>query len=148
MAAAGVLSTVAGASVAKPALRVSTDGNGVIASRDGRIDCGRRCSARYRRGTVISLSATPDSFFAFDHWSGGCVGTASRCFVVVSGAASVKAAFVRKTARLELSVSGPGTITSSPAGIVCGRAGDQCSAELPAGTEVTLTPTTDSGGIF
>jgi hypothetical protein len=147
-AAAGVLATMAGASVERPALRVSADGSGRIASRDGRIDCGSRCSARYRRGAVVSLGATPDSFFAFGHWSGGCVGAAPRCFVVVDGAKSVKAAFVRKTAALELSVSGPGTITSSPAGIVCGRAGDQCSAELPAGTEVTLTPTTDSGGVF
>src|SRR4051812_29781836 len=122
MAAAGVLSTVAGASVAKPALRVSTDGNGVIASRDGRIDCGRRCSARSRRGTVISLSAAPCIFLAYDHGGGGCVETAARCFVVSSGAASVKPAFVRKTPRLELSENGPGTITSSPAGIDSGRA--------------------------
>ena len=147
---AGALAAVAGASVAKPkpALRVSTDGNGTIASRDGRIDCGLRCFARYRRGSVVSLGATPNSFFAFDHWSGGCVGSAPRCFVVVGSTKPVRASFIQNTARLELSVSGPGTITSTPAGIVCGRAGTQCSAEFPAGTEVTLTPTLDFGGLF
>ena len=80
--ALGALTSAAGASVAKPKLRVSIDGNGVVASRDGRIDCGARCSARYRRGAVVSLGATPESSFAFGHWSGGCVGTSSQVFRV------------------------------------------------------------------
>jgi hypothetical protein len=144
----GALASVAGASVARPPLRVSTDGNGTVASRDGRIDCGLRCSARYRRGAVVSLGATPETFFAFDHWSGGCVGTAPRCFVSLYAARAVKASFVRKTATLSLSVSGPGTVTSDSGGIVCGRGGASCSATFPAGTQVTLTPTADFGGVF
>ena len=43
--ALGALTSAAGASVAKPRLGVSVDGDGRVASRDGRIDCGRRCSA-------------------------------------------------------------------------------------------------------
>ena len=146
--ALGALTSAAGASVAKPKLRVSIDGNGVVASRDGRINCGARCSARYRRGAVVSLGATPESSFAFGHWSGGCVGTSSRCFVSVDGARSVRAAFVRRTTKVGLTVSGPGTVTSDPAGIVCGKGGDQCSADFPAGTSFTLTATPDSGGLF
>lgn len=144
----GALASVAGASVARPTLRVSTDGNGTVASRDGRIDCGLRCSARYRRGAVVSLGATPESFFAFDHWSGGCVGTAPRCFVSLYAARAVKAAFARKTATISLSVSGPGTVTSDAGAIVCGRGGDSCAATFPAGTELTLTPTPEVGGLF
>ena len=147
-AAVGVLASVAGASVAKETLRVSTGGGGVVASRDGRIDCGLRCSARYRRGAVVSLGATPESFFAFDHWNGGCVGTAPRCFVSLDAARAVKATFARKTATLSLSVSGPGTVTSDTGGIVCGRGGTSCSATFPAGTQVTLTSTPDFGGLF
>lgn len=146
--ALGALTSAAGASVAKPKLGVRIDGNGTVASRDGRIDCGARCSARYRRRAVVSLGATPESFFAFDHWSGGCVGTSSRCFVSVDGAKTVRAAFVRRTTKVALTVSGPGTVTSDPAGIVCGKGGDQCAAELPAGTSFTLTATPDSGGLF
>ena len=147
-AVVGALASVAGASVARPTLRVSTDGDGAVASRDGRIDCGLRCSARYRSGAVVSLGATPESFSAFDHWSGGCVGTAPRCFVSLYAARAVKATFVRKTATLSLSVSGPGTVTSDSGGIVCGRGGDSCSATFPAGTQVTLTGTPDLGGLF
>ena len=147
-AAVGALASVAGASVARPTLHVSTEGNGAVASRDGRINCGQRCSARYSRGAVVSLGATPESFFAFDHWSGGCVGTAPRCFVSLYAARSVKATFVRNTATLSLSVSGPGTVTSDVGGILCGRGGDSCSATLPAGTQMTLTGTVDFGGVF
>lgn len=145
--ALGALTSVAGASVTKPKLRVSVDGNGAVASRDGRINCGLRCSARFKHGAVVSLGATPESFFAFDHWSGSCVGTASRCFVSVDGARTVRAAFIRRTTRVALSVSGPGTVRSDPQGIVCGKGGDQCSAEFPAGTSFTLTATPDSGGL-
>jgi hypothetical protein len=146
--ALGALTSGAGATVVKPKLRVSLEGNGVVASRDGRIDCGLRCSARYRRGKVVSLAATPESFFAFDHWSGGCVGTSTRCFVSVDGARAVRAVFTRRTAKVSLSVSGPGTVTSDPPGIVCGKGGDQCSTELPSGTSLTLSATSDDGGLF
>jgi List-Bact-rpt repeat protein len=153
--AAGVvtvaLTAVAGVSaqpVAKLKLRVTTDGNGTLSSGDRRIACGSRCSARYRRGTLVSLQATPARFFAFDHWSGGCVGTSPRCFVVVDASKTVNAAFVRTTARLSLAVGGPGTVASTPQGISCGKDDDRCSAEFPAGTTVTLTPTPASGGIF
>ena len=146
--AVGALTSVAGASDSKPRLRVSTLGEGTVGSRDGRVDCGPRCSVRYRRGAVVSLRATPDPFFAFDHWGGRCVGSAPRCFVAVDGPSTVSATFVRTTAHLSLTVSGPGSVTSVPPGIVCGRAGDQCSAEFPAGTQVTLTPAARPGGLF
>src|SRR5262245_54269898 len=145
------LTAVAGASArpaAKPRLRVSTNGNGSLTSRDGRIFCGRRCSARYPRGAVVSLQATPNRFFAFDHWAGSCVGTSPTCFVVVDASKTVRAAFVRTTARLSLAVGGPGTVRSSPQGISCGEDGEICSAEFPAGTTVTLTPTPSQDGNF
>jgi hypothetical protein len=145
------LTAVAGVSAqpaAKPKLSVSTDANGIVASGDGRIACGSQCSARYRSGTVVSLQATPARFFAFDRWTGGCVGASPRCFVAVDGSKSVKAAFGRTTARLRLAVGGPGTVVSTPQGISCGKDDDKCSAEFPAGTSVTLTPTPASGGVF
>jgi List-Bact-rpt repeat protein len=147
-AAVGALTSVAGASVSRPTLRVSTDGHGAVASRDGRIHCGLRCSARYRRGAVVSLGTTPETLFAFDHWSGGCVGTASRCFVSLYAARAVKATFARRSVTLSLSVSGPGTVTSDSGGIVCGRAGESCSATFPAGTAVTLTAAPEASGLF
>ena len=60
----------------------------------------------------------------------------------------MRAAFVRTTARLALAVGGPGTVVSTPEGISCGKDGEICSAEVPAGTTVTLTPTPAFGGSF
>lgn len=145
------LTAAAGASArpdANPSLRVRINGEGTVNTRDGRIDCGQQCSARYRRGAVVSLFATPERFFGFDHWTGGCVGNAPRCFVVLDRAKSVRAVFSRKTARVTMSVSGPGTVRSSPEGLACGRVDDACDADLPVGAEITLTPTADLGGVF
>src|SRR5207247_9764469 len=41
--------------------------------------------------------------------------------------------------------SGGGTVTSSPAGIICGAT---CSASFASGTSVTLTATPASGSVF
>lgn len=46
---------------------------------------------------------------------------------------------------LVVSVTGPGVVTSSPAGIDCGA---QCAASLDAGTLVTLTATPDASAVF
>jgi hypothetical protein len=56
LVAAAALSTAAGGSdvQSQQILRVASVGSGVVTSADGRILCGRRCSARYERGTVVS----------------------------------------------------------------------------------------------
>jgi len=41
-----------------------------------------------------------------------------------------------------------GTITSTPAGINCGSSANTCSASFPAGTNVSLTETPDTGASF
>ena len=41
-----------------------------------------------------------------------------------------------------------GTITSTPTGINCGSSANTCSASFPAGTNVSLTETPDSGATF
>ena len=46
---------------------------------------------------------------------------------------------------LSVTESGPGTVTSSPAGIDCRNS---CGAEFPPGTAVTLTAIPDQGAIF
>lgn len=46
---------------------------------------------------------------------------------------------------LTVAVTGPGSVTSSPAGINCGMA---CSLSVVSGTALTLTATADPGGVF
>ena len=114
-------------------LRVSKSGEGVVATANGRISCGTRCSARLARGARVALTATPAQFFEFERWTGYCIGSAPRCVVLLDQATSIRAVFVRKTARLAVAVSGPGNVVSEPPGISCGSMASDCSGDLPQG---------------
>jgi hypothetical protein len=141
LVAAAALATAAGGSDAqsRQTLHVASVGSGVVTSADGRILCGRRCSARYERGAVVSLTARPARHFSFDRWLQGCVGSAPRCIVAVDRPTTVRALFTHLTANLDVAVSGQGTVVSDPSGIVCGGGSDACSARFPLGVPITLT---------
>lgn len=55
-----------------PVLSVSKagTGNGTVTSDPGGISCGSDCSQSYTDGTVVTLSASPDSQSTFTGWSG------------------------------------------------------------------------------
>jgi hypothetical protein len=68
-------------------------GTGVITSDVGGINCGTTCSVIFDAGTVVTLTATPDSGIPFDGWiGGGCSGTGT-CVVTMSAAQDVIAVF-------------------------------------------------------
>jgi hypothetical protein len=123
------------------ALTVTKDGNGTgtVTSSPAGINCGGDCSETYDANTVVTLTATPDTFSDFTGWSGACTGTGS-CVVTLDAAKSVNATFTLQTFALTVAKdgTGTGTVTSSPAGIDCG--GD-CSESYDANTVVTLTAT-------
>jgi subtilisin family serine protease len=51
-------------------------GSGTVFSDPGGIDCGADCSERYAAGTMVTLTAVPDSGDRFKGWAGnGCMGT-------------------------------------------------------------------------
>ena len=65
--------------VVSPKLTVKITQRGNVASTPTGIDCTRAatltgtCSARFRRGSVVSLTATPAPGKAFVRWSGACL---------------------------------------------------------------------------
>jgi hypothetical protein len=141
----------------KRTLRVASEIGGVVKSSDARIDCGVRCSAPYKRGTVVRLGALPRRNWSFERWTGACVGTAPRCMVALDRHTSVGARFrreppppppPRKIGSVGLVVSGPGTILSTPEGLACGQNGGRCAETFEQGTTITLTPTPTSDGAF
>jgi List-Bact-rpt repeat protein len=80
------------------ALTVSPARGGTIASSRIGIACPGTCSASWRRGTAIVLTARPSRGWRFKGWSTGpCAGRAlPDCRVVVAaGLADARAAFVR-----------------------------------------------------
>src|SRR5881396_1487389 len=64
----------------------------VTSAPAGIIGCASSCSASFRAGTMVTLTAKPESQASFKTWRGACSGTAT-CRLAMSGVQSVTAAF-------------------------------------------------------
>jgi uncharacterized protein (TIGR03437 family) len=101
----------------------------------------------YPAGTVVTLTATPNSGSTFAGWSGACSGTGN-CTVTMNSNQSVTATFnltvVSETLTITTSGTGSGTVSSSPPGTSCGSG----CLTYATGTVVTLTATPSAGSTF
>ncbi|WP_156028321.1 InlB B-repeat-containing protein [Candidatus Solirubrobacter pratensis] len=128
-------------------LSITTEGDGQVTTGDGRVVCGR-CSELYVRGSVAVVEAQPAAHSEFARWTGDCVGSATRCAVMMDRGAHVRAVFTRVLRYVDVTVSGPGTIVSQPPGIRCGASGNVCGARFGEDTVVQLSSEAASGGAF
>ncbi|HYD39701.1 MAG TPA: cellulose binding domain-containing protein [Anaeromyxobacter sp.] len=69
-------------------------GTGRVTSTPAGIDCGTTCSAMFRSGTVVTLTATPSPGHVFGGWSGACAGSSSTCVVTMTQARMIAATFL------------------------------------------------------
>jgi hypothetical protein len=98
-------------------------GSGSVTSSPTGIDCGATCSAQYRSGTSVTLTAAPDSTSSFVGWSGACSGTATTCTITVDQARSVTATFTTNgSATATPSASTPKTKAKPTIRVVTARA--------------------------
>jgi hypothetical protein len=98
-------------------------------------------------GTVVTLTAVPDTNSSFIGWSGDVTGTDSIITVLMDMTKTITATFALNQYTLTVAKDGPGTgaVQSDPAGIDCGPT---CAADFDAGTVITLTATADPGSTF
>lgn len=158
---AGALLVTASTSSSAPRrtvpLDVSVAGEGVLTAAGG-ISCGERCDAKYLPDSVVELTAKPGNNETFDRWGGDCAGAALACSVLLERRTRVRAIFVAVPRPVRMTVGGPGTVVSdpagrttdvgSPAGIRCGSRADLCSATFGQGQTIVLTPAADADGEF
>jgi probable HAF family extracellular repeat protein len=120
---------------------VQMSGRGSVTSNPAGIDCPRICSAAFSSGTNLTLTASPESGFAFSGFAGACNGTG--CAVQVSSDAQVSASF-SAIPSFNVTVveggSGGGRVASSPPGIDCPGT---CTATFLQGTPVALSAVPD-----
>jgi hypothetical protein len=130
-------------------LTAARNGSGSIKSSPAGLDCGASCSAQFPDGATVTLSATADSGWRFDSWSGVCGGSGT-CIVQVGSDTTVWATFVKlpppqHVLAITLAGNGSGRVSSTPAGIDCGTT---CSWPFAEGTTVQLSAQPASGSTF
>jgi Divergent InlB B-repeat domain len=119
---------------------------GTVSSDTGGISCPGTCSASYQEGTQVTLTAASGLNATFLGWTGGgCDGTTAPCQVTMGTDVNVTATFAPIPQPVNVTVSGGGTVASSPSGISCPGT---CSATFNQGSQVTLTATANTGSSF
>jgi len=129
-------------------LTVTVTGNGTVISSPIGIDCGSDCSHQYSQSTQVTLTATPATGYLFSSWSGDCSGSSS-CSFDMNSNRSVSAVFIEEPSNqeysLDVTITGSGSVTSSPAGIDCGS---DCTHIYSENTNVILTASPSSGFVL
>lgn len=130
-------------------LTVAKAGNGTVTSSAGQgkgVNCGTTCTETYTSGSVVTLTATPDTGSTFTGWTGtGCAGTLTMTANLSCTATFTLATTPTVALTLNTAGTGKGKVSSSPTGIDCGA---QCTANYPTGSSVTLTATPTTGAVF
>jgi hypothetical protein len=130
-------------------LHVQKDGEGRVTGAASAIDCGNMCTAHVERESPIRLVAKAGADATFVGWGGRCRGTGP-CEFIAHGDVTVTALFepvANPTSERTLTVTrtGTGSVTSTPAGIACGR---QCAKSFAKGREVVLKGAPATGSRF
>jgi len=110
-------------------------GTGMVTSTPAGISCGLDCTEVYTSGTVVTLTATPDTSSTFNGWSGACSGTGT-CTVTMDAAKSVTPLFLANSLTITATAGNGGNI--SPSGTVTVNNGGSQSFAITADANYTI----------
>ena len=88
---------------------VASGGTGVVTSVPEGLQCPPVCSTEFDRGSTVRLEARPSGNAAFLGWTGACSGRSASCTVLMDGEKRIGSSFGRRTLKLTVSVTRPGT---------------------------------------
>jgi hypothetical protein len=91
----------------------------------------------YKKGTSVTLVATPSNYFIFNGWAGDVSGNINPLTVKIDSNKNIVASFIKKTSKLQLNVNIPGSGTLDPK-----------SGDYEAGVQVKITETPATGYRF
>jgi hypothetical protein len=127
-------------------LRIGT-GTGTVTSVDGGINCGLDCDQVYDRGTVVTLTATPDTGSTFAGWSGDA--DCSDGSVTMDADKTCTATFTLNQYTLTVTKSGTGTGTiTAGANCTLNWSGGAGTCTVNDGTSITLSGSADTGSMW
>lgn len=118
-------------------------GSGMVKSDPGDINCGGACNARFIKGTVVTLTAIPDTGSVFKRWSGVSCKTADACRATMKSNLNIGVTFTKQQFNVKASISG-GRGRVSPANKKVFY-GDSASLSITPNKGYVITSITDNG---
>lgn len=115
---------------------MSTEGEGFVAEEVV------KTKDTYEHGTIVRLTAEPDSGWAFARWSGAVSGTANPVETAVEEEMSVTATFEKRLHSLGTNADGSGSVSRTLI------SGDQGPEGYTHGSEIELTASPAEGWTF
>ena len=112
------------------------------------INCPSDCTESYNYNTSVPLTATANTGYTFDSWTGCDSPSGNQCTMTMNSDKGVTANFTplyQYTLAVAKSGEGSVTVVSNPSGINCGT---DCQEAYNSNTVVTLTVTPEHGTIF
>ena len=126
-------------------IKVGT-GDGTVSSSPSGLNCGEVCTASFQKGTIVTLTATPNGNSSFKTWSGDLAGTTNPQSLTMDGDKTVTVTFTRIAYIITgtVTVGGAGlegvTMAGLPGSPVTDASGAY-SAAVNSGSNITVSPT-------
>ena len=117
-------------------LTVGKSGNGSGAVFANGITCGSDCSEVYSYGTVVTLTATPDTGSSLTSWTGCDSVNGNTCAMTMTANKSISAAFTLNQHILAVTKTGTGSGTLNASGLSC--TGNACTGTYNYNDTVTI----------